>query len=253
MKPPHTDIHAPPCLQPNPIPLTGLTVGPVHTVCALVHHQLAPPSGAPLAPPLPPRLLLVLIHLRTNLTTLALAALLGTSGSTVDRIVHQLVPVLADAPGPHAAGYRGPWIIDATLIPVHDQLITAPSKNYPRSINAHIIITAKTRHVITVGHCRPRQPQRRHRRACHRRRPTRQRPRGVRRRRQSRHQHHHHTPTRPDRPHRPRPALPSPPSDHSPRRARHRPAQRLADTAPMPPPRPRHQRHASHRRRTLEP
>jgi hypothetical protein len=39
--------------------------------------------------------LLVLIHLPTNLTTRALAALLVTRQSAVDRIIHHLVPVLA--------------------------------------------------------------------------------------------------------------------------------------------------------------
>jgi hypothetical protein len=39
--------------------------------------------------------LLVLIHLRTHLTTRALAAPFHTSHSTVDRIIHHLVPVLA--------------------------------------------------------------------------------------------------------------------------------------------------------------
>jgi hypothetical protein len=37
------------------------------------------------------------LHLRTNLTTRAQAALFHTSQSTVDRIPHHLVPVLAHA------------------------------------------------------------------------------------------------------------------------------------------------------------
>jgi Helix-turn-helix of DDE superfamily endonuclease len=66
---------------------------------------------------LPVRVLLVLIHLRTNLTTRALAALFHTSQSTVDRTIHHLVPVLADAlgPGPDDTSTH-PWIIDGTLI-----------------------------------------------------------------------------------------------------------------------------------------
>jgi hypothetical protein len=53
--------------------------------------------------------LLVLIHLRTNLTTRALAALFGTSQSAVDRTIHHLVPLLArqmrpDADGPDSHG-----------------------------------------------------------------------------------------------------------------------------------------------------
>ena len=38
-----------------------------------------------------------------------------------------------------------PWIIDGTLIPAHDQSITAISKNYRRSVNTQIIICAHRR------------------------------------------------------------------------------------------------------------
>ena len=105
--------------------------------------------------PLPVRLLLVLIHLRTNLTTRALAALFGTSQSTADRIIHHLVPVLADALRPAPDDSAHPWIIDGTLIPVHDQSITAISKNYRRSVNSQIIICAHRRRVIVAGQCWP--------------------------------------------------------------------------------------------------
>jgi hypothetical protein len=47
------------------------------------------------------------------------------------------------------------WIIDGTLIPVHDQTITAPSKNYRRSINAQIVICAHRRRAVAIGHCWP--------------------------------------------------------------------------------------------------
>jgi hypothetical protein len=99
--------------------------------------------------------LLVLIHLRTNLTTRALAALFHTSQSAVDRIIHHLVPVLARALRPAPDNSNHPWIIDGTLIPVHDQSITAISKNYRRSINTQIIICARRRHVVVVGRCWP--------------------------------------------------------------------------------------------------
>jgi hypothetical protein len=49
----------------------------------------------------------------------------------------------------------GPWIIDGTLIPVHDQSITAISKNYRRSVNTQIVIGAQRRTVIAVGRCWP--------------------------------------------------------------------------------------------------
>ena len=106
--------------------------------------------------PLPVRVLLLLIHLPTNLTTRALAALFNTSQSTVDRVIAHLVPVLANAIGPdiHDSG-GGPWIIDGTLIPAHDPSITAISKNYRRSVNTQIVVNAKRRTVITVGRCWP--------------------------------------------------------------------------------------------------
>jgi hypothetical protein len=73
----------------------------------------------------------------------------------VDRIIHQLVPVLARGlrPGPDTSTH--PWIIDGTLIPVHDQSITAISKNYRRSVNTQIVICAHRRRVLIVGQCWP--------------------------------------------------------------------------------------------------
>ncbi|MDM3927827.1 transposase family protein [Mycobacterium intracellulare subsp. chimaera] len=45
--------------------------------------------------------------------------------------------------------------MDGTLIPVHDQSITAISKNYRRSINTQVIICADRRRVVAVGRCWP--------------------------------------------------------------------------------------------------
>lgn len=101
------------------------------------------------------RVLLVLIHLRTNLTTRALAALFDTSQSTVDRIIDHLVPVFAQTLRPVPDATHGPQIIDATLIPVRDQTITAIAKNYRRSINTHVIICVGRRRVAAVGRCWP--------------------------------------------------------------------------------------------------
>ncbi|WP_353363288.1 transposase family protein [Mycobacterium sp.] len=70
----------------------------------------------------------MLIHLRTNLTTRALAALFDTSHSTGDRVIHHLVPVPAHTLRPELIDHGGPWIVDGTLIPVHDQSITARRK-----------------------------------------------------------------------------------------------------------------------------
>jgi hypothetical protein len=100
--------------------------------------------------PLSVRLLLVLIHLRTNLITRALAAIFGTSQSTVDRIIHHLVPALARALRPAPDNNNHQWIIDGTLNPVHDQSITAISKNYRRSVNTQITICAHRRRVLVA-------------------------------------------------------------------------------------------------------
>jgi DDE superfamily endonuclease/Helix-turn-helix of DDE superfamily endonuclease len=97
-------------------------------------------------------MLLVLVHLRTNLTARALAVLLATSQSATDQIIAHLVPILATALRPQPAAHGNtPWTIDATLIPVPDQSITAPSKNYRPSITTQIVICSPNRAVVAVG------------------------------------------------------------------------------------------------------
>ena len=91
--------------------------------------------------------LLVLIYLRTNPTTRALAALFNTSQSCGERVIPHLVPVLASALRPTPDNSNHPWIIDATPIPVHDQSITAISTNYRRSVKT------------ADHHLRPRSPR----------------------------------------------------------------------------------------------
>lgn len=61
--------------------------------------------------------------------------------------------MLAQTLRPAADHGNHPRIIDGTLNPLHDQSITAISKNYPRSINAQIIICAHRRHLMAVRHC----------------------------------------------------------------------------------------------------
>jgi hypothetical protein len=56
-------------------------------------------------------------------------------------------------PAPHNANH--PWIIDGTVIPVHDQSITAIRKNYRRTVNTQIIICAHARRALIVGRCWP--------------------------------------------------------------------------------------------------
>jgi Helix-turn-helix of DDE superfamily endonuclease len=155
MQPQTTDIDPLPHRWRNLLPLTGLTSGQVCTVCALARQQVAPTAGRPWVLPLPVRVLPVLIHLRTNLTIRALAALFHTSQSAVDRVIHHLVPVLANALRPDPRRHGAPWIIDGTLIPVHDQSTTAISKNYRRSINTQIIICSHRRSVLAIGECWP--------------------------------------------------------------------------------------------------
>ncbi|MCV7234325.1 transposase family protein [Mycobacterium branderi] len=155
MKPSPTDNNPLPQRWRNLLALTGLTQGQVHIVCTLAQQRLSTAPGRPWTLPVAVRVLLVLIHLRTNLTTRALAALFGTSQSTVDRVIHHLVPVLAGALQPTADNSDRPWIIDGTLIPVHDQSISAVSNNYRRSVNSQIIICAHRRRVLAASQCWP--------------------------------------------------------------------------------------------------
>jgi DDE superfamily endonuclease/Helix-turn-helix of DDE superfamily endonuclease len=136
------------------VPLAGLTVGQVHTICALTRHRMPPTPARPSGLPLPVRVLLVLIHLRTNLTTRGLAAPFATSQSAVDPIIHRLVAALAHTLRPDPSAHGGTWIIDGTLIPVHDQSITAISTNYRRSGNTQITC-ARRRRVVVAGQCWP--------------------------------------------------------------------------------------------------
>ncbi|MCW2630300.1 transposase [Mycobacterium sp.] len=65
------------------------------------------------------------------------------------------MPVLGHTLRPDPSARAGTWIIDATLIPVRDQSITAISKNYRRSVNTQIIICAHRRRVDIAGQCWP--------------------------------------------------------------------------------------------------
>jgi len=153
MKPSPTDTAPLPHQHRNLLALTGLTPAQVRTISVLTRQRPPTCSGRPESLPQPTPVLLVLIHLRTNLTTRALAALFHTSQSTIDRVLHHLVPALAAALRPIHDTSDHPWIIDDTLIPVHDQPITAISNNYRRSINTQISICAHTRRVVAVDRC----------------------------------------------------------------------------------------------------
>ncbi len=221
-------------------------------MCTVAQQKLPPAPGRPWSLPPAVRVLLVLTHLRTNLTTRALAALFHTSQSTVDRTIHHLVPVLANALRPAPNTSTHPRIIDGTLIPVHDQSITAISKNYRRSVNTQIIICAHRRSVVAVGRCWPGNRNDVIVARATRRTSARQ-PRDPRRRQMPRHHHDQQPSTRQHRTHHPRRHLPSAPQNQSPRRTCHRQTQRLADPSTVPPPRQRHQPEPPDHHWTLEP
>jgi hypothetical protein len=67
-----------------------------------------------------------------------LAALFGTSDSTVHRVTGRTAPPLADPLGPPPTDRREPRITGGTLIPVHNKHRTAKSKNHRRSVNTQI-------------------------------------------------------------------------------------------------------------------
>jgi hypothetical protein len=136
------------------VPLTGLTARQVHIICAQIRRDISPHLGRPWGLPLAVRVLLVLIlpHQPDH----------PGAGRAVP---HQPVRGRPDHPPPGAsAGPRTatrpdtsthPWIIDGTLIPLHDQSITAISKNYRRSVNTKIVICAHRRRVVVAGQCWP--------------------------------------------------------------------------------------------------
>jgi hypothetical protein len=100
------------------------------------------------------RVLLVVLGYRTNLTMEQLAALSATTDSTVHRVT-ALAPHLAALLGPPPTDRRELWLVDGTLIPVHDQKKTKKSKNYRRSVNVQIVCRARDRRIVAVGDAWP--------------------------------------------------------------------------------------------------
>lgn len=149
---PTSDNHGLPNKLRPLIPLTGLNDHEFNTLTRTIDSALTPVQGRPWSLPLPVRILLVAVALRTNITTGALAVLFTTTQSTADRIIRHLTPVIAKTLKPKpTSGDEGLWLIDGTLIPVHDQTRTALSKNYRRSINTQILTRYTNRRVIAVG------------------------------------------------------------------------------------------------------
>jgi hypothetical protein len=77
------------------------------------------------------------------------------SDSAVHRVIADFAPHLAALLGPPPTDKRESWLVDGTLIPVHDKKRTAKSKNYRRSVNAQVVCRARDRRVVAVGKAWP--------------------------------------------------------------------------------------------------
>ncbi|GAA2350314.1 transposase family protein [Dactylosporangium salmoneum] len=133
------------------IPLTGLT--PVILAGLTVRLATGQSRGRPWRLPLADRALITAAALRTNLTTRALAAVFRRSQSMIVRVIRDLTRRLAALLTPHqdAHGRRCTWLLDGTLVPVHDHARTAVSKNYRRSVNVQIVARRCDRRIIAIS------------------------------------------------------------------------------------------------------
>ncbi|MEE1670629.1 transposase [Streptomyces sp. WAC07094] len=84
-----------------------------------------------------------------------LGSLFGISHAAAHRVIARLAPPLAELLGPPPTDRRELWVVDGTLIPVHDQELTAKSKNYRRSVNVQVICRARDRRVLAVSKAWP--------------------------------------------------------------------------------------------------
>ncbi|MGW4519304.1 transposase family protein, partial [Streptomyces sp. NPDC004393] len=100
--------------------------------------------------PFADRTVLVVLAYRTNLTLQQLGSLFGISHAAAHRVMARLAAPLAELLGPPPADRRELWVVDGTLIPVHDRQRTAKSKNYRRSVNVQIVCRARDRRVVAV-------------------------------------------------------------------------------------------------------
>jgi hypothetical protein len=130
---------------------TGLT-GPQmqHLVEQLWASKPDAGRGRPWSLSYADRVLLVALAYRTNLTMQQLGSLFGISHAAAHRVITRLAEPLAELLGPPPADRRELWVVDGTLIPVHDQQRTAKSKNYRRSVNVQIVCRARDRRVVAV-------------------------------------------------------------------------------------------------------
>lgn len=101
------------------------------------------------------RVLLVAVYYRTNLTFRQVALLFGISKSAVGRVIDHLAPLLVLSPVKRRHSPETVLIVDGTLVPTHDQTISASSKNYRYSTNLQVVIDANSRLTIAVGQPTP--------------------------------------------------------------------------------------------------
>ncbi|WP_246143974.1 transposase family protein [Actinacidiphila oryziradicis] len=120
-------------------------------ITRLWHRRPDRGRGRPWALSYADRVLLVALAYRTNLTTLQLGLLFDISDSAVHRTIADFAPHLAARLGPPPTDKRELWLVDGTLIPVHDKKRTAKSKNYRRSVNTEVVRQARDRRVVAVG------------------------------------------------------------------------------------------------------
>ncbi|MDT0468418.1 transposase [Streptomyces gibsoniae] len=149
-------LHLARCTSADLRAWTGLT-GPhmQHLIEQL--WELAPDTGRgrPWSLPFADRTLLVVLAYRTNLTMQQIGSPFGISRAAAHRVMTRLAEPLAELIGPPPTDRRELWIVDRTLIPVHDQQRTAKSKNYRRSVNVQIVCRARDRRVVAVGDAGP--------------------------------------------------------------------------------------------------
>lgn len=81
-------------------------------------------------------------------------AIFDTSQPTAHRIIRDLTAAVAGLFVPDQFDDTDTVLLDGTLIPVHDQSITRPSKNYRRSVNIQVIATLNRR-IVHVGNAWP--------------------------------------------------------------------------------------------------
>jgi hypothetical protein len=143
---------------------TGLTGRQIHRLIEDL-RRACPDAGRGRSQALgfPDRVLLLVLTYRTNLTMQQLASPFGISDSVVHRVIDRLTPHLASLPGSPPVDRRELWIVDGTLIPVHDQKRTAKSKSYRRSVNAQIVCWARDRRIVAVKRSMAGKSERHHR------------------------------------------------------------------------------------------